>query len=101
MLLAICFLIAVRGAVDAVGVKGLGLAGYALAVVTGSVVGGGCVWVQSRLARTVEAITSRADQGSAQRRWFTALYLCWAFWILVAAVLGKWLTSTVIRLVGS
>lgn len=99
LLLSIVFLIAPMGAVDSARRAGVGYEGYALAVVSGLVIGAGCAFGMWKLGKTVWIRASKLAPASGQQWYFRALYFSAIFWIFLAAVLGKWLTVGLLRLV--
>lgn len=99
LLLSICFLIAIAGAVTSAEATQVGWVGYALAIVAGSSVGAGCVWAMSTLARVVEASTSALSSNRLRERYFGALYVSTVLWMALAAIAGSWLATTLMRVV--
>jgi hypothetical protein len=99
LLLSIVFFIAPLGAVDSARRAGVGYAGYALAVVSGLVIGACCAFGMWKLGKMVGTRTSRLEPDSGQLWYFRALYFSALLWIFLAAVLGKWVTVGLLRLV--
>lgn len=75
------------------------LGGYALAVVSGLVIGACCAFGMWKLGKMVWIRTSKLGPDSGQLWYFRALYFSAILWIFLAAVLGKWITVGLLRLV--
>jgi hypothetical protein len=99
LLLSIVFFIAPLGAVDSAKRAGVGYLGYVLAVVSGLVIGACCAFGMWKLGKVVWTRTSKLEPESGQRWYFGALYFSAILWIFLAAVLGKWITAGLLRLV--
>jgi hypothetical protein len=52
-----------------------------------------------KLGKVVWTRTSKLEPESGQRWYFGALYFSAILWIFLAAVLGKWITAGLLRLV--
>ncbi len=75
-----------------------GVGSYALAIAIGLLLGACNAWSMYKVGRTVAGRTKAYSE--SQQEWcFRALYLAATLWIPVAAFLGDWVTSAVIRLV--
>ena len=74
-----------------------GFGGYTLAIIIGLLLGVCNACTLSKLADTVAHRLERYSE-STQEWGFRVLYLAASMWILFAALLGGWATSTAIRL---
>ena len=99
LLLSICFLAAIAGAVNSAEAVQANWIGYILAIIAGSAVGTCCVWVLTRIANKVEATTSSLSSTRVRERYLGALYISTAFWMALAAITGEWLATAFMRLV--
>jgi hypothetical protein len=99
LLLGVCFFISVVGSWSAAKAVGSGPAGYALAVITGGLIGGACAWAMWRVG---DAVGNRAPkmQPEPKRLWYIrALYCSSVLWIALSGTLGRILTGLLLRLV--
>jgi hypothetical protein len=99
LLMGICFFIAVRGAWDAATVARTSAGGHVLAVVIGLVVGVACAWAMWRVGETAGTRALKQQSESRQRWYIRGIYASSIFWIFLAAVLGKWAASELLRLI--
>jgi hypothetical protein len=98
LLMGICFFIAVRGAWDAATTARTSVGGHILAVVTGLVVGVACALSMWRVGETVGSGAKKLQSESRQRWYIRGIYASSLFWIFLAAVLGRWAASGLLRL---
>ncbi len=99
LLLGICFLIAIAGALNSAEAAQASWKGYALAVLVGSAVGACCIWTLTRIASKVEATTSKLGSAPTRERWLGALYISTVLWMALAAIIGGWSSNALIHLV--
>ena len=97
LLVSIVFFIAVIGALDSTKQTTAGVSGYALGIVVGSLIGTSCALAVRKLGEIVGARASHLQSESGRRWCFRALYFSTIFWIFLAAILGKWVASAVLR----
>ena len=74
-----------------------GFGGYTLAVVLGLVLGSCNFWAMEKVAATI-VDRLKAYSGSFREWCLGALYLAALLWAFLAAFLGGWLTSSVVRI---
>ena len=98
LLLGICFLVAIAGAVNSAETVQASWIGYALAIIAGSAVGVCCVWALARVASKVQASASGVSSTRVRERYLGALYASTVLWMAFAAVTGGWLATVFIRL---
>ena len=99
LLLSICFLVAIAGAINSAEAAQANWIGYVLAIIAGSAVGACCVWALTRIAGKVEATTSGLSSTRVRERYVGALYVSTVLWMALAALVGGWLATASIRLV--
>lgn len=97
--MGICFFIAVRGAWDAATVTRASAGGHVLAVAIGLVVGVVCAWAMWRVGESTGARALKLQSESRQKWYIRGIYASSIFWIFLAAVLGRWVTFELLRLV--
>lgn len=98
--LALCviFFAAVFAAVEAASDLSLGFTGYAVALVSGSMVGALCVLGMHQLNRIVWPRASKRSR-ARQELYAAALLVLSVGWAFVAFGLGRWVTLRLMRLV--
>ena len=99
LLLGICFFISVIGSWDAAKSSGSGVPAYALAVITGAIIGGACAWSMRRVGETVETRISIMRSESKRLWYLRALYLSSVFWIALSGGLGRTVSGILMRVV--
>ena len=72
--------------------------GYVLAIVAGILLAGCNGWILYRAADELANLTTSSSE-SLQEWWGRAFFLIVLLWVPVAAFLGDWVSSTLIRLV--
>jgi hypothetical protein len=98
LLLLICFVAPIGGALASAKLAKVGFGGYALATTLGLGLGVCCAWIMKAVGAAVAARTERKSE-SLQERYFRALYIAAMLWIMFTVFLGEWLSSVVLRLV--
>jgi uncharacterized protein YneF (UPF0154 family) len=99
LLILICFVIPIGGAMSAAKIANAPPAGFALAILVGLVVGMSCAWTMWLMHKLfVAKLEQHPDwQHSA---WFArTFYASKLLWIVVALFLGHWLSSRVLRII--
>jgi hypothetical protein len=99
LLIITCFFTAVGSAWDATAGFPTTLRGHIVTVVIGVVIGAACTLA---MWWTAEAIGARASklQSEPQQKWLIrAIFASSIFWISLAALLGRWASLTVLRLI--
>jgi hypothetical protein len=99
LLIVGCFFTAVGSAWNAAAGVPLTLRGHILTAVIGAVIGAACA---SAMWRVGEAVGTRASklQSESQQKWLIrAIFASSIFWISLAAVVGRWASLTVLRLI--
>jgi uncharacterized membrane-anchored protein len=99
LLLIICFLVAIAGAVNSAEAVQANWIGYLLAIVAGSAVGACCVWALTRIANKVAASTSGLSSTRVRERYLGVLYVSTVLWMALAAITGGWLATAFMRFV--
>jgi hypothetical protein len=98
LLIIACFFAAVGSAWDAVAGVQMTLRGHILIAVTGVVIGGACAFAMWWVSESVGTRVSKL-QSEPQRKWLLrAIFASSIFWIFLAAVLGRWICLSVLRL---
>jgi hypothetical protein len=97
LLLSVCFFISFVGALDSAKLAKASYGGYALAIITGLAVGACCVSGMWYLGKIAVSRISTLEPGRLQRWSYRAVFFSAIFWIALAAILGRLLTSTLIR----
>src|SRR5581483_4360848 len=97
--MGICCFIAVRGAWDAATVAKATAGNHVLAALVGLMVGAACAWGMWRVGETVGTRASKLQSESRYRWYIRGIYISSVFWIFLAAVLGRWAASGLLRLV--
>ena len=82
----------VAGAVVAANHSRLGIGGYAFAITIGLLLGGLNFWATEKVAASVVDRLGR-HLHLAQESLLNALYFAAALWILLAILVGEWITS--------
>lgn len=98
LLIGICFFTAVGSAWDAAKPPGASVGTHVLVLVVGLVIGGACAWAMWRVC---EAAGNRATklQSETRQRWYIrGIYASSLIWILLAAVLARWATDELLKL---
>ena len=99
LLVIACFFTGVGSALDAVARIPMTLRGHILTAVIGVVIGAACAFAMWWVSESVGTRVSRR-QSESQRKWLIrAIFVSSIFWISLAAVLGRWASLTVLRLV--
>ena len=98
LLIGVCFFTAVGSAWDAAAAK-TSIGGHLVAVVIGLVVGVACAWAMWRVGETAGTRALKQQSESRQRWYIRGIYASSIFWIFLAAVLGKWAASELLRLI--
>ena len=96
LLLAVCFVMPVSGAIAAAKLIRAGVVGYVLSVLIGLMLGLGCAWIAHKTGASVHNRVKQRDN-SVQNRYFRLLYLGAMLWIVFALFLGLWITSPILR----
>jgi hypothetical protein len=99
LLIGVCFFIAVRGAWDAATVARTSRGGHVFAVVIGLVVGVACAWAMWRVGEAAGTHALKVQSESRHRWYIRGIYASSLFWIFLAAVLGRWVASELLRLI--
>jgi hypothetical protein len=98
LLILICFVMPIAGALTSAELARVGFGGYALAIVIGLAVGTGCAWTMWTVGGIAVARTKRHSV-SLQEWCARAAYFAAVLWIVVAGLLGGWVSSLLLRLV--
>jgi heme A synthase len=98
LLIALCFVEPVAGAVASAAHAKVGAGGYALAITIGLALGVSCAWTMWTAGRTAAAHI-KLQPASRQKRYFRALYFAAMLWVVFALFLGAWASSALMRLV--
>ena len=99
LLIIACFFTAVGSAWDAVAGVPMTLRGHILTAVIGVVIGAACGFAMWWVSESVGTRVSKL-QSESQRKWLIrAIFASSAFWILLAAVLGRWSSLSLLRLI--
>jgi len=98
LLIVMCIVMPIGGALAPAKHANLGFGGYALATTLGLVLGVCSAWMIEALAATVAACAERKSE-SLQERYFRGLYFAAMLWIIFTRFLGERLPSVVLRLV--
>jgi hypothetical protein len=83
--------------IQAANLRNTGLGGYAVATMVGLLLAGLNAWASGRVANAVD-IRIKHSPESFQERYLSGLYLGAFVWMLLAAFIGDWLTSSVLQL---
>jgi hypothetical protein len=97
LLIVTCFFTAVGSAWHAGGPRTL--RGHILTAVIGVVIGAACALASWWVAETIGARASKLQSGSQQKWLILAVFASSIVWISIAAVLGRWASLTVLRLI--
>src|SRR5258707_99239 len=96
LLLALCFGMPVGGALASPGLARAGLRGYVAAIAGGLVLGTCCAWTMEAVGATVRRRIEKQPV-SLRERYYRALYFVAMLWIMLAGLLGKWVSSVMLR----
>ena len=96
LLVALCFVMPLSGALASAKLLRVGLRGYAFSVLVGLLLGIGCAWIMQRVGSLFYARLKHCGVFS-QERYFRLLYLGALVWIAFALFLGNWVTSPLLR----
>src|SRR6185437_10263417 len=101
LLILICLVMPIGGALASARLANTGITGYAVAVTVGLIVGTCCSWTMWSVHKTVAAnLRQRSIGGRSVSEWyFRAFYFSKILWIAFALFLGIWLSSWSLRLV--
>ena len=99
LLLAICFVIPIEGAIVAVKHAKTGFGGYLLAIAIGLVVASSSTWTMWATHKIVRPRPDWKLTASQQEWYFGAFYIAKILWVLFAGFVGFWLASALLRLV--
>jgi hypothetical protein len=101
LLILICFVMPIGGALASAGLAGVGFGGYVLTIVVGLVVGVCCSWAMWFAHKIfVTKLQRHLDLEHSVSEWyFRAFYFSKIVWIGFALWLGAWLSSLLLRLV--
>jgi hypothetical protein len=99
LLIVTCFFTAVVSAWDAVVGVPQTLSGHILTAVIGVAIGAACAFTMWWVAETIGTRASKLQSESHQKWLIRAIFASSIFWISLAAVLGRWASLTVLRIV--
>jgi len=99
LLIGICFAFAVGTAVAPARIAGAGIGGYVLAVAAGVAVGASCSWIMWRMHRALmPKLLHSFERGDQRANWYgRGFYVSKVLWIILAGVLGFWLSAALLR----
>lgn len=99
LLIGICFAAPVGSALAPPRIAEAGIGGYVLAVVTGVALGASCSWIMWRMHMAlVPNLLHRLERGDPLAEWYgRAFYFSKVLWIILAGVLGFWLSAALLR----
>lgn len=97
LLISIVFFMPVIAALDSTKRAGVGFGGYVLPILVGSAVGACCAGGMWRLGDIVGTRASKLESESRRRWYFRVLYFLAIIWIFLAAILGKYAATTLLR----
>jgi hypothetical protein len=98
LLMAVCFVMPLAGALAGAKLSKAGFGGYALVVTVGLALGLCFAWTMWTVGKIVAAHT-KGKPVPAQEWYARALYFGAALWIPLGLFLGNWVSSAVLKLV--
>lgn len=99
LLLGMVFFISFFGAVDSAKQAGSSILAYVVAIIVGLVIGTCCASAMWYTGKAVSAKSNKPYPPAVQVWYIRGLYFSSLLWIFLSAVLGKWSTSELLRLV--
>lgn len=96
LLIAVCFVVPIGGALGSARLAKTGFTGYALAAALGLLLGLLLARIMVVLGKIVAAHIKRQPE-SAQEQYFRALYFTPMLWIVFGLFLGGWISSAALR----
>ncbi|SRR5216683_4130091 len=100
LIICLCFVMPLAGALDAAKAARAGSTGYALAVIVGLLLGSFCTWTTWTVGKAiVTSVLGRPDYSDSRKDWVArGMFFSTLLWIVFAFILGEWASSTLIRL---
>ena len=101
LLILLCFVMPIGGALGPAKVAKVGFVGYMLAIMVGLAVGASSAWMMWIMHKVVSRnLQQRPDEVQSVSEWyFRGFYLSKILWIVISSLLGAWLSSLLLRLV--
>lgn len=100
LLIGIGFFTAVGSAWDAAKPSGANAGTHVLVLAVGLVIGGACAWAMWRVGETAGNRATKLQSETRQHWYIRGIYASSILWIFLAAVLGRWAGSELLRLIG-
>jgi hypothetical protein len=99
LLIGLCFAVPVGSALAPARIAEAGIGGYVLAAVTGVLLGALCSWIMWRMHKAlVPNLLLHLERGEPLAQWYgRAFYVSKVLWIILAGVLGFWLSAVLLR----
>jgi hypothetical protein len=98
LLTVLCCVMPITGVLVSARLAKVGFGGYALAIAVGLAIGVCCAWTMRTVGKTAGAHIRRKSE-SLHERYFRALYFAAMLWIVLADLLGAWVSLALLRLV--
>jgi hypothetical protein len=99
LLIVTCFFTAVGSAWDAMGGVPMTFRGHIFTAAIGAVIGAACAFAMWWVGETIGTRVSKLQSEPRQKWLIRAIFASSIFWISLAAVLGRWASPTVLRLI--
>jgi hypothetical protein len=99
VLILMCFAAPIGTSLASAQYARVGPGGYALAIIIGLIVGGGCGWTVWITHRTVGDYIQRHSNAGGSLWYFRAFYSAKILWVAFAGFIGFWLSSVLLRIV--
>ena len=92
LLIAVCFVMPIMGALASAKFSKTGFTGYVLSIAVGLVLGLILAWIMVAVGRAIATQIKRQPE-SMRERYFRALYFTAMLWIIFGLFLGGWVSA--------